>query len=607
FDGIDTSLPGLVSRLGTEAAKAPFLDPKLADLVRLISQAEAAFTPDNPARTATPLLAGVGLVSGLISQVESSDLSAAAKLDLLTELRTKREQFQKAANLALGLDLEVNVDAPAKAASQPVDFPAPERTFMMAVPGETFTLTAHLYNRSNRPVMAEDIRLDVPKGWAVELLKKDFKTMKADDSSEAQFKVTVPEDASYTRPYWHRDSTQSDTLYTIDQPEYVNLPFPPYPMKATAVYSLAGAAGEVSSIPKVKYIDPIYGQEERPLAVGPPITLELQPATQVVATAHQGEDDVTVGVRNDVNGPATATLKLELPNGWTAQPPSVQMTFSREGEFASYKFRVKPGRLREDRYKIKAVVDYGGRQYSEGYKVVTREDLDSFYYYHPAVQELSAVSVKTPPALKVGYIMGAGDDIPQVLTQLGIDVAIITPSELASGDLTRYGTIVLGIRAYDVRSDVKDNNQRLLDYVSRGGTLVVQYNQSVQAFNAGTFTPYPMTASTKRVTVEQAPVQILVPDDSIFHFPNEIGSSDFEGWVQERGVYFMEKWDPRFKALMASNDPGEAPLPGGLLRASYGKGTYIYTGYVFFRELPAGVPGAVRLFVNILAAGHEGR
>jgi hypothetical protein len=201
--------------------------------------------------------------------------------------------------------------------------------------------------------------------------------------------------------------------------------------------------------------------------------------------------------------------------------------------------------------------------------------------------------------------MGAGDDIPDTLRQLGINVEMISPAYLATGDLSRFDTIVVGIRAYDVRGDVKDNNKRLLDFVSQGGTLVVQYNQSVGAFNAGGFTPYPVTASAKRVTVEEAPVEIMAPDDSVFHYPNEIKPSDFNGWVQERGVYFMDKWDPRFTALMSSRDPAEDPLPGGLLRASYGRGAYIYTGYAFFRQLPAGVPGAVRLFVNIIAAGHQ--
>jgi hypothetical protein len=235
--------------------------------------------------------------------------------------------------------------------------------------------------------------------------------------------------------------------------------------------------------------------------------------------------------------------------------------------------------------------------------VVTRDDLDTFYYYQPAVQKVSVVNVKVPANLKVGYIMGAGDDIPEVLRQVGLNVTLIPPEKIASEDLTRYGTIVVGIRAYDTQKEVVANNKKMLDFVSAGGTLLVQYETDVANFNSGSFTPYPATLSRGRVSVEEAPVEILAPQNRIFHFPNEITQHDFDGWVQERGLYFMEKWDDKYTPLLASHDPGENSLKGGLLVASYGKGTYIYTGYAFFRQLPAGVPGAVRLYVNLLSAG----
>ncbi len=186
-----------------------------------------------------------------------------------------------------------------------------------------------------------------------------------------------------------------------------------------------------------------------------------------------------------------------------------------------------------------------------------------------------------------------------------MEVKLISPEELAHADLSRYATIVLGIRAYDTREDVRKNNQRLLDYVQNGGTLVVQYNSSMADFNAGRYTPYPAQLSRARVSVEEAPVTILAPDNPIFHFPNQITGRDFDGWVQERGLYFMDKWDSHYQPLLAGADPGETPQEGGLLLTHYGKGIYIYTGYSFFRELPNGVPGAVRLFVNLLSVGRE--
>jgi hypothetical protein len=254
---------------------------------------------------------------------------------------------------------------------------------------------------------------------------------------------------------------------------------------------------------------------------------------------------------------------------------------------------------------LRAVLDLGGESFSEGYTLVTREDLGSFYYYQPARQRVSIVDVRVPHDLKIGYIMGAGDDIPTVLQQVEMNVTLIPADKLATEDLSRYQTIVLGIRAYDTQKDVVTNNKRLLDFVASGGTLLVQYNTGVADFNDGHFTPYSAELSRARVSVEEAPVQVLAPENEVFHYPNQITAHDFDGWVQERGLYFMDKWDNRFTPLLACHDPGENEQEGGLLEAHYGKGIYIYTGYAFFRQLPAGVPGAVRLYVNLLSAGHE--
>jgi hypothetical protein len=215
------------------------------------------------------------------------------------------------------------------------------------------------------------------------------------------------------------------------------------------------------------------------------------------------------------------------------------------------------------------------------------------------------VDVKVPPGLRVGYVMGVGDQVPPAIRQLGVQLDLLDSDALAWGDLSRYDAIVTGVRAYERRADLRAHNQRLLDYVNAGGTLLVQYNANTAQFNNGHYAPYPLELSHDRVTVEEAPVEVLAPQDSIFHAPNPISARDFDGWVQERGLYFADKWDQHYQPLLASQDPGEQALPGGLLRARYGKGTYIYTGYAFFRQLPAGVPGAVRVFVNLISAGHE--
>jgi hypothetical protein len=298
-------------------------------------------------------------------------------------------------------------------------------------------------------------------------------------------------------------------------------------------------------------------------------------------------------------------LKLELPEGWRSEPAEQPVDLAHRGEKKEFAFKVFPGGLQEGRATVRAVLDSDGEKYSEGYALVTREDLGSFYYYQPAQQRVSIIDVQVPHDLKIGYILGAGDNIPTVLKQVGLDVTLIPAEKLAAEDLSRYGTIALGIRAYDTQKDVVANNRKLLDFVASGGTLVVQYNTGVGDFNGGHLTPYPAQLSRSRVSVEEAPVDILAPDDSVFHSPNTITARDFDGWVQERGLYFMDQWDEHFKPLLACHDPGEQPQKGGLLRAQYGKGTYIYTGYAFFRQLPAGVPGAVRLFVNLLSTKND--
>ncbi|MBZ5567122.1 MAG: PIG-L family deacetylase [Acidobacteriia bacterium] len=599
FDGIDTTLPGIAARLGSEEGNAPFLRPALAAIAKAVDDAAAAFKPTDPSPSAAPLLTGLKQINVLIEQVNAAQLSPAGKAKVLTDLRTKQRQLEEAANLALGMELDASVDAERQQSF--FGFFRQEETFQMAVPGQTFTVTARLYNRGRQTITAKDIELELPAGWQATKVKSELRTLASNEQAWAQFQVTVPGDARYTRPYWHRDDPLQ-AVYTIDDPLYATLPLPPWPVQAHASFKLAENTGSISSVAKVKFIDPTYGQSERPLAVGPPLAIEVDPPVQVTSTHRDGAIAVTVGVRNNVNGVTQGAVRLHAPRGWRVTPESQPAEFSAGGESKHYTFHVTPAEMREGVLPLRAVLEYDGKQYAEGYEIIGRRDIGDFYYYRPAEQKVSAVDVMAPANLRVGYIMGAGDDIPTVLQQLGVQVEMITPGDLASGDLSRFHTIVLGIRTYDVRTDVRAYNRRLLDYVNNGGTLLVQYNASMGVFNAGHFTPYPASLSYERVTVEEAPVQILDAANPIFRSPNRIGEGDFKGWVQERGLYFMGSWDPHFKPLLSSHDPEEPAREGGLLVAPYGKGFYIYTGYAFFRQLPAGVPGAVRLFVNLLSA-----
>jgi len=609
FDGIDTTLPGLASRLGEEQAKARFVARELTEIQNQINRANAAAEHD-PGSAAGALLLALKEQQKLVEEIQASTLSEAAKEDLLVVLNTKREQLEKAAALAAGAELDVAADVPVGANADDA---------FMAVPGQSFDVTAHFASQVKTEL--KKIELDLPRGWSCREISRggsrDPSTAPVDSqanphaalrmtSDSVTFRVTVPSDAQYTRPYWHRDDPERDALNTIDDPEYVTLAFPPPPVRAHAVYSLNGNEGVARTVATVKYKDPAAGELERAVAVAPAFSVTLEPGQLVIPTTRDSASKVKVAVATNLSGGAKGTLHLEVPTGWRVEPATLPLEFNQRGQTKEAEFDVFHDGMREGKTEIRAVFESHGQNYSEGYSVVTREDLDTFYYYQPAVQHVSIVDVKVPKDLKVGYVMGAGDDIPTVLQQIGMDVTLLPAEKLANETLTQYGTIVLGIRANDTQKEIAENHQKLLDYVSSGGTLIVQYNTGVADFNHDGLTPYPAELSRARVSVEEAPVEILAPQDSAFQSPNRITAHDFDGWVQERGLYFMDKWDDHFLPLLACHDPGEAEQKGGLLRAQFGKGTYIYTGYAFFRQLPAGVPGAIRLYVNLLSAKGGG-
>ena len=599
FDGIDVSLPGLASRLGADESKAPFLRPALAQADKLAAQAATEFHLNDGSAIAPLLVSALKQIRDAARQLESLAIAPAAKAEVLGELRDKEKQFADAVNLALGATLLASVDA-AKP-QQGFLFFRQEETLRLAVPGQTFTATARLFNRGKLPIDVKSIELVAPAGWQIEKVKSEGSRLETNQQASVQFRVTVPADAQYTRPYWHRDDPQ-EAVYKIDQPQYATLALPPWPLHARATYAVGDGESEIESVVQTKHVDPTYGQTLRPLAVAPPISVSLEPAVQVISTHLTGPAEVVVGVRSNVTSAAQANVKLQAPAGWRVSPSSQPAQFASEGEFKDFRFTVTPPALKEGAYDLNAVVDYQGKSYAEGFTTIGHHDIGEFFYYRPSRQRISAVDVNVPKGISVGYLMGAGDDIPAVLQQVGVNLHMITPAELASGDLSRFHTIVVGIRAYDVRTDVRQFNRRLLEYVNNGGTLLVQYVAATGAFNNGHYAPFPMTLSNERVTVEEAPVTILDPANPIFHTPNQIGEGDFAGWVQERGLYFASQWDAQFKPLLASNDPGEPPRQGGILVAHYGKGLYIYTGYAFFRQVPAGVPGAVRLLVNLVSA-----
>jgi LmbE family N-acetylglucosaminyl deacetylase len=592
FAGIDTTLPGLVKRLGEEEKKVPFLRGELEAVEKDIRLATAAAEKGSES-AAEPLFGALGLLRDIQLRIMGANLSVPAQVALGKPLNDEINLCSHAIDLALNISLEATT--------------SPEQVS----PGEPFTVTVRFHNGSHRVLSLYDLEGEIP-GLEQQLQhrgdpKPPARPIPAGGEVVQTFHGMVPPTSDTSKPYWHREDPATESVNIIDDPKYATLPFPGPHFYSLASYSLGKTINQTFEPVMAHFTDDQGASRVWPVPVVPAFSVLVEPATQLARV--NGEHTFPVKVHVESKRTGDCVLRLQVPDKARVEPEQIPVHFSGGGA-QEFNFQVLASVAQESRAVIRAVCTSKtgtsrGKEFSEGYSLITREDLGAYYYFQQATQKLSVVTAALPENLRVGYIMGAGDEIPTALQQLGINTELIPAESLHETDLARFSTIVLGIRAYDTQKDVIANNKRLLDYASNGGTLIVQYNSGVGDFNNGKFTPFPAQVSRARVSVEESPVQILAPEDGIFHYPNEITAKDFDGWVQERGLNFMETWDSNFKPLLACNDPGEPLQKGGLLRAKYGKGVYIFTGYAFFRQLPAGVPGAVRLYVNLLSAGHE--
>ncbi|HXP85124.1 MAG TPA: PIG-L family deacetylase [Bryobacteraceae bacterium] len=416
--------------------------------------------------------------------------------------------------------------------------------------------------------------------------------------------VHVPENQPYSQPYWLERPKDGDAMYTIPDQRQVGLPESPPVLEAHFRLRIAGAELEVVRPVQHRYVDRVMAELVRPLVVVPAVSVELSPEPSVFAQVMPRKIDVPV---RSNSGKASGDLRLDVPAGWTVEPPSRHFDLRATDEQTTLSFELTPPAA-NSRGVVRAIAQVGPRQISSGLHTIDYPHMVAQTLFPAAEQPVVRVEVKNL-AKKVGYVMGSGDEVPASLEQMGCEVTLLTAAELARGDLSRFDAIVTGVRAYNVRADLRANYQRLFDYMSNGGTLVVQYNYAQNPgdraiLDAAHIGPYPFRNSANRVTVEEAPVTFPNPKLSLLHAPNEITEADFEDWVQERGVYFPDQFDSRYMSVLESHDPGEDPLIGGMLFARYGKGAYVFSAYDWFRELPAGVPGAFRMFANMLSAGR---
>ena len=297
-------------------------------------------------------------------------------------------------------------------------------------------------------------------------------------------------------------------------------------------------------------------------------------------------------------------LRLRLPDGWSSTPAEYPFSLGRDGDNETVSFQVAPHSIKAGNYEIKGVAEYQGKAYEEGYRLAGYPGLRPYPYYRPASYKAVGVDVKTAPGLRVAFVPGTGDDVSGALEDLGLQVQTLSGEDIETANLSAYDAVILGVRAYAVRPELRAANDRLLDYVNKGGVLVVQYN--LQNFDRD-YGPYPFTlgANPQKVVDETSPVKLVDPHTPIFTWPNKITEADFRGWEEERGHGFMQKWDPHYQPLVEMHDPDQDPQLGGLLLAHYGRGIYIYDALALYRQLPSGVPGAYRILANLVSAGKN--
>jgi hypothetical protein len=348
-----------------------------------------------------------------------------------------------------------------------------------------------------------------------------------------------------------------------------------------------------------------YGYVMRELAVVPELVVNVSPRQAIVPSAAGPAARIVrlqVEVTNNASSGSKGDLALKLPAGWTSEPPSVPFAFARPGEKSRHQFTVSVPAVENRDYTIDAVATVGAREFREGYEVVEHRDLETRYLYRDTTVRVRGVDVKIVPGLKVGYVMGVGDDVPAGIAQLGAQVQLLGAQDLAAADLSQFNAIMTGTRAYAVRDDLKTYNQRLLDYVKNGGNLIVLYNTPAE-FDPALYAPFRgvMPRNAEEVSEEDSPVRILAPTRPEFTTPNAITNADFNGWVEQRGSKFFSEWDKAYTPMIETHDQGQAPQSGGWLTAAYGKGHYTYFAYAFHRQLPYGVPGAYRLLANLLS------
>lgn len=462
-----------------------------------------------------------------------------------------------------------------------------------ANPGATFNLTLEAINRSNIPVQLKEVTVQ-PSAQTTTI----DEGLNNNTGKQYTVKTTLPDSPSYTAPYWLMEEG-TPGLYKVTDPRLIGRPETPPAVSVTFTTVIDNVTLPFVREVMYKYREPSKGEVYEPFRVLPPVTASI--ADKVNIFADPSEKTIPVTLKAGASG-INGTVSLKVPAGWRVVPAGIPFSIARQGDEKTVFFTITPPQGESEGY-ISPEISFEGKTYDKELVEINYDHIPKQSILLPSRAKIVRLDIEKAGE-NIGYITGAGDEVPESLRQIGYTVIPVEVASISASALEKFDAVVVGIRAYNVVDALKFKQKFLLDYVKDGGTLILQYNTSGRSgLEVENLAPYDLTISRDRVTEEDSEVRLLAKNHSLLNFPNKIDKSDFDGWVQERGLYFPDAWGPEFTPVLSMNDKGESPKNGSLLIAPYGKGYYIYTGLSFFRELPAGVPGAYKLFTNMLSVG----
>lgn len=588
FDGIDTSIKGIAKL--TNNSEERFL-AQLAELQTTAELALSSYDVYQPEKLLPILARG-------LKQARDAELSTRNPASK-TMLRQKQKEFADALKMAAG----VVVDALSN--------------LEKINPGGTAEIGVRVFAPEGSAIVVKKTEVKAPAGFTVANIEEpklppstSFRPRNETAFNASFFRVSIPNNAVPTQPYWMQSDRKGANFDWENAGEAKSFPFARPLLIANAVIEIGGQEVEISREVQYRYADDIRGEIRRSVNVVPKVTIGLESDLLIAPVSVEARTyKVVTTVTNNSPAAVSGSAGLDVPSTWTVTPNRTDFNLARNGDKTAFTFQVTiPAKYRVGSYKIMANATVGDLRHSQTMQEIAYPHIQTHRVFRPAAITAHVLDLKVD-ALKVGYIMGSGDKVPEALRRIGTEVTMLSEKDLSTGDLSQFDTIVVGIRASQTRPDFVANNGRILEFARNGGTLIVQYQQHEYVQNNLQPFPASMTGVTRgnqrisnmRVTDENAKVNILVPDHPVFNYPNKIVDSDWDNWVQERNLYCFTEFDSRYTPLLESHDEGEDEGKGGMLYARLGKGHYIYTSYSWFRQLPAGTPGAYRMFANMIS------